>query len=108
MVTRLDELYELTVAIVAKGLDLESDQLDRLLQLREDTIHDLTRRSNISEKDRQLLLEIRQFDITLLAAMETIKAEAETALGRISRSRVQKQVYEQSYAVDSYFIDRKK
>ncbi|SFF38549.1 hypothetical protein SAMN04487969_14328 [Paenibacillus algorifonticola] len=101
------ELYVKTKQLVEHLDHSESDELLALIELREDVINQLESGILVSEEQKQLLREIGEFDEVLLTKMHFFKDEASQGLNKINNNRLQKQVYEQAYASESYFIDRR-
>ncbi|ANY66969.1 hypothetical protein BBD42_11180 [Paenibacillus sp. BIHB 4019] len=101
------ELYVKTKQVVEQLDHAESDDLLALIELRENVINQLETGLIVSEEQKQLLRDIGGFDEVLLAKMQLLKDEASQGLNKLNNNRLQKQVYEQAYASESYFIDRR-
>lgn len=108
MSNQLEQLFETTKQLAEQIEEAEEEQLLNLINNRDVVLSNLQSQAKVTEKDKQILKEICSFDPIILAKMNGLKDEASQGLDKIKRSRIQKDVYEQSYSAESYFIDKKK
>ncbi|GKU76814.1 hypothetical protein [Paenibacillus sp. L3-i20] len=86
---------------------IDEDDLNELLELRDDVISKLSSISPLSLDEKEMLQEIRQYDNAIIGRMEFLKEEASQGLAKLKASQMQKNMYEQLSPSESYFIDRK-
>jgi len=104
----LERLYAETVRIAQSGVVEDADQLELLLQLRQEAIDELSSLAEIPTEQKQLIDKIRTYDDVIIHLMTASREEASKALEKINQSRVQKDRYESQYDAESYFIDKRK
>jgi hypothetical protein len=108
MKSKLELLFIETEKLVLKLNITDQYDFENLVEIREEVLKQLLDRSSLTDNDRQLLLKIQSRHAILLQRMMKIREEALLTLAKIQRSKLQKNVYENSYSSESYFIDRKK
>lgn len=107
MMANIANLYDTTMRLVERIDEADSDELSNLIELRDEIIHELQLISVIPEDGKQMLRKIGEFDEVIFTRMNGLRDEASRGLEKIKKTRMQKQVYEQSYVPESYFVDRK-
>ncbi|HUC91991.1 MAG TPA: hypothetical protein VMS09_08180 [Paenibacillus sp.] len=108
MATKLEQLHSATIRIAEHGVDGDAEEWNSLLALRDEALEELTALSALTGAQEQMVREISAYDSVLVEQMELLKEQAAASLEKLNQSKLQKNVYEQSYAAGSYFIDKRK
>jgi hypothetical protein len=101
-------LYLNTISLVSDIDQTSPEQLLSLIALRDVVLEELELQPVITDDDKRVLKHTVEYDSMLTSRLLQLKNEAAQALDRISKSRIQKQVYEQAHSHNSYFFDRRK
>lgn len=104
----VQELYTFALRLADNLEETDREQFERLIQLRENVLMELSNNKDVSEADKAKLRDIGTFDSLFTERMLQIKNEASDQLQKIQNFRFQKKMYEQAYSAGSYFIDKKK
>lgn len=103
----INELYDKTEDVVQRIGDSTMDDLLELVALRDTVIESLQQEGLLEDGQKTLLAQIASNDDIIIARMIMLRDEANHGLEKISKSRMQKQVYESSYSNESYFFDKR-
>jgi len=104
----LERLRNETVRLASGSSDPTGEELECLLELRDVVLRELSAVASISDNDKRLLREIGSCDPAILKRLETLKNEAAEGIRKVNQIKAQKSVYDQTYEIGSYFIDKKK
>ncbi|KRE73585.1 flagellar protein FliT [Paenibacillus sp. Soil750] len=105
----LQTLQRITQAIIVELDQMDDEQFASFVEERQ-LIIDQLQSMNQSFNDQQKLVikDILQYDEAIVRRMQQLKDEAKSGIDKIERARVHNNAYEQPYAQESYFFDRKK
>jgi len=104
----LEELHLLTIRVAKEGIGDRTEQLDRLIDLRDQVLFGLAQSPELTNQQRGLLREVSRYDQTIVQQMQLAKFQAAEAIKKLNQSKVQKNVYETGYNAGGHFIDHKK
>lgn len=110
---QLSALLEEWRLLVNKTLEtitqLNEDELVKFVDQKAEIINQMMPyRDYVIEADKQLIIAIIKQEQAILGRMEAIKEEAAEWLSKRGIIRSQSQAYNNSYSLDSLFIDRRK
>ncbi|CAN7153508.1 flagellar protein FliT [Paenibacillus sp. LjRoot153] len=105
----LQSLKRITQGIIVELDQKDYEQLGSFVEERQ-IIIDQLQSMNQSFNDQQKLVikDILQHDDVIVRRMQQLKDEAKSGIDKIERARVHNNAYEQPYAQESYFFDKKK
>lgn len=105
----LQTLQRITQAIIVELDRMDDEQFASFVEERQ-LIIDQLQSMNQSFNDQQKLVikDILQYDNVIVRRMQQLKDEAKSGIDKIERARVHNNAYEQPYAQESYFFDKKK
>ncbi|MCF2944120.1 hypothetical protein [Paenibacillus tarimensis] len=83
------------------------EEFTELVVLRDNVLQELQQKPDMSEDEKHMLRQIGEFDSVILNRMLELKEEAAQAIQKLSKTRVQKKAYQDSYTPGSFFFDRK-
>jgi len=108
MTAKLEQLHSATLSLASQEADGDTGQWNLLIGLRDEMLSELSNLSALTEKQKQMIREICEYDSILLQRMESVRDQAAASLEKLNQSKLQKNVYGQTYDAGSYFIDKRK
>lgn len=108
MNTHLMKLYNFTMVLTSNVSDIDQAAIEELILLRDEVIEELKAQEKLTQEEKDRIQDINKFNETLISQMVVLRDEASQALDKINRYKLQRNIYEQRYSGDSYFIDKKK
>nr|WP_154894885.1 hypothetical protein [Paenibacillus xylanexedens] len=104
----LDELQYITENAVTHLNVLQEEELLQLAEKREKLVDEIqSHKANLNQQNREQIEYILSFDSKIVKRMQFLKDEAGDWLLRRGSAKQQQNAYQQQYAVDSWFIDRR-
>lgn len=98
-------LYEKTLQVMSSIQIVTAEQLEELLELRDEVIAVLSQSPVISLEDKEYINQLTQFDEPIIKRMNVLKDEAAQGIKKIDNNRKQRSSYDAQYDGTSYFID---
>lgn len=107
--TLLAELNLLSQQVLEKLYELDEDGLVAFVDRRAEIVDEMSAyRAHITEQDKEQIRQILEQEQFILHRMQAIREEAGGWLSNQGAIRVQQNAYQQTYAIDSLFIDHRK
>lgn len=103
------ELQEVSVQAIRDISVMNSDDLVAFVNRREEIVEAMKPYLNmISSEDKQIIEQMLQDEKVIVNRMYELKNEAGEWLQNLGTVRVQQNAYQQSFTIDSLFIDHRK
>lgn len=107
MLEALLSLYNKTRDVAMAPDDVFIDQIEELIELREQIIRELSLKPSIADEEKVYIRQISEFDNKVNMRMTHLRDEASKELRIINNTRKQKSGYDLHQPNESYFIDYK-
>lgn len=105
----LQTLQRLTQEILVELDQMEYEQLGTFVEDRQLIINELQlMNQSFTDQQKLVIKDILQHDEAIVGRMQQLKDEAKIGIDKIERARVHNNAYEQPYAQESFFFDKKK
>lgn len=105
----LQTLQRITHEIIIELDQMEYEQLASFVEDRQLIIDELQSMNQRYTDQQKLVIQvILQHDEAIVRRMQQLRDEAKIGIDKIERARVHNNAYEQPYAQESYFFDKKK
>ncbi len=105
----IDEWEGLVNQALERINELNEDELVEFVDQKAELVNKIMSfRNVVSEEDKQIISVLTQQEQAIVSRMEALKEDAAEWLSRRGMIRSQSQAYNNSYSMDSLFIDRRK
>jgi hypothetical protein len=105
----LQTLQRITHEIIIELDQMEYEQLASFVEDRQLIIDELQSMNQSYNDQQKLVIQgILQHDEDIVRRMQQLRDEAKSGIDKIERARVHNNAYEQPYAQESFFFDKKK
>ncbi|WP_019534884.1 hypothetical protein [Paenibacillus ginsengihumi] len=105
------ELGALTESFVARLPEATAEDVEAFIADRQQWVEAWVQHPATTEERRPYRLSmerILQYDRIIQARCEELRQEAQSGMNKVAASRIQRNGYEMSYAMDSAFVDKRK